>query len=292
MPTKSKKTKKMSRTKKNTYNFSKKIIVLLLLLVSALFLILMVNNQQSIYKINADDHENRNREDQDHDDSKNNPKISQQISPQITAQVTTVQNVTSNGSFLQFDPASQTVKVGDQVNVKVVVNTAGHQTLSSDAYVLYNNTNLQFVSVQNGDFFPSVTFTNSSSSIVVRGMVTEPASYREGIGILATITFKALQNGTVPLSYYCNTQAGDTSKIIENNIDAQNIMDCAANQTATIIVGSGGGTTISPGPTSGHVSPTKKPTPTKNPRINDNILKAIIAIILVIFVILMIILGI
>lgn len=298
MPSKSKsKLKKQKHTKhlkKNNSDLLRKLIFLIILLGLSIFIVKTITDEQAKGKINVtvESHE-YDRDDYrtggtDHMDNGNNkdPRTSPSGTPGVT-----INNVQPQGAYFQFDPAAANVKVGDQFDVKVVVNTYNKQVLSSEAYVLFNNTNLQVVSVQEGTFFPVTNYVTASNSVVIRGLVNEPAAYREGIGILATVTFKAVQNGVSQLTAYCNLQAGNTSKIIENNIDAQNIIDCAGNQYSTITVGSGQGTgTISPNPTSS-VRPTKKPSPTKIP-VDDKRLKIIIAIILIILVILIMILGI
>lgn len=300
MPTKSKskKNKHVKQSKKNNIDLMRKIIFFIVLLGLSIFIVKTITDEQAKGKINVmvDSHENDRDDDRtggtDHRDNGNNkyPTTSPSYSPSGAPSVT-IHNVQPQGAYLQFDPAAATVKIGDQFDVKVVVNTYGKQVLSSEAYVLFNTSNLQMVSVENGTFFPVTNYTSSAGSVVIRGLVNEPAAYREGIGILATVKFKALQNSTSQITAYCNLQAGNTSKIIQNNIDAQNIIDCAGNQIATITVGNGQGTvTVSPNPTTSK-SPTKKPSPTKIP-MDDKRLKIIIALILIIFIILIMILGI
>ncbi len=160
---------------------------------------------------------------------------------------------------MRFDPASGNTAVGSQFTVNVVVDTGGAQVTGTDAYVIFDTSKFQAVSVQNGNFFPSTSSAIQASSIVIRGIVTEPASFRQGSGVLGTITFKALQNGASAMNFYCNIQAGDTSKIIESGIDAPNIINCSANNTLNVTVGSNTNfptTAVSGSP----VSPTVRPT--------------------------------
>lgn len=158
---------------------------------------------------------------------------------------------------LKFDPAAVVAPIGSQFDVNVVVDTGGAEVLSTDAYVTFDATKFQAVSAQTGTFFPSMTSSIQNSSLVLRGFVTEPASFRQGTGVLGTITFKVLQSGASTISFYCNAEAGDTSKLIQNGIDAQNIISCSANTVLTIKnVADGTGTiTTTPDP-SQTVTPT------------------------------------
>jgi len=66
-------------------------------------------------------------------------------------------------------------------------------------------------------------------------MVDDPASSKTGSGTVATITFKGLKNGSGAISFDCTS-----SKVIKDDINATNIMDCNANGSLTVTVGSGG----------------------------------------------------
>lgn len=203
------------RITKKAYNVSNRVIILVILLLTVVGLVFFVKNQPVERDIIA---------------------IDQSPKPRYLAQA-------NSNAFLAFDPTSKKVQASESFDVKVMVNTAGSETLSTDAYVIFDGDKIQAVSVQQGDFFPSVGSTISSNSVILRGMVTEPASFRKGTGLLATIKFKAIKQGVASGRFYCDLQAGDTSKIIQNDIDAQNIINCSGNNTFNVTIGN---VTVSP----------------------------------------------
>jgi len=138
---------------------------------------------------------------------------------------------------LKFDKTSLTVNQGETFDIQVIVDAGSEQITSADAYVLYNSSILEAQSVANGSYFPSVNPQISAGTVYIAGLVDDPASSKTGSGTLATIKFKALTNGNVTLSYNCSGTSGP-SKIIKNDINTTNIIDCASNGTAVITVGS------------------------------------------------------
>ncbi len=166
---------------------------------------------------------------------------------------------------LKFDEATFSVASGDTFYVQVIVDAGSEQITSTDIYVLYDATILEAQSVSGGTFFPTVTKNITSGKVYIAGLVDDPATSKTGSGTVATITFKALKNGSATLTFSCDTSTYNTSKIIKNDVNATNIITCAQNGSSAVTVGggssSGGGTTA--------------PTPSSLPQtgILDNILK-------------------
>lgn len=206
------------KVSKKSYNFSTRVVILVILVIllsTVIGLVFLLKNQNVEREIIATD---------------------QTQNPRYLAQA-------NSTAFLSFDPTSKKVQASESFDVKVMVNTAGSETLSTDAYVIFDGDKVQAVSVQQGDFFPSVGSTISNNSVILRGMVTEPASFRKGTGLLATVKLKAIKQGVASGRFYCDLQAGDTSKIIQNDIDAQNIINCSGNNTFNVTIGN---VTVSP----------------------------------------------
>ncbi len=141
-----------------------------------------------------------------------------------------------HAAFLKFDKTTTSVAVGATFTAEVVVDAAGEQISSTDAYVTYDSSVLQAVSVANGTFFPTVFNDISTSRVYVAGMVDDPGTSKTGTGTVGTITFKALKAGTVSLAYKCDTST-ETSKIIKNDFNATNIINCGQNTTLAATVG-------------------------------------------------------
>lgn len=173
------------------------------------------------------------------------------LTPMVSGQV--------EAAYFQFDPASATSAASGTVNIKVNINAGSDELSSSDAYVLYDSTYLKAQSVTAGRFFPTVTNdTSTAGKVYIAGMVDDPATSSSGSGTLATIVFQALTNGQATLTIDCTA-----SKIVKNDVNATNVMQCAQNGSAVVTVGTG---------SSGYMT-TPEPTPSVLPKtgIFDNV---------------------
>lgn len=138
-------------------------------------------------------------------------------------------------AYFQFDPASTSVSVGQTVSIKLNIDAGSDEVSSTDAYVLYDPTYLKVQSVTAGSYFPTVTNdTATAGKIYIAGMVDDPTTSSSGTGTLATIIFQGKADGQVTLTIDCNT-----SKIVKNDINATNVLQCSQNGQATITVGTG-----------------------------------------------------
>lgn len=190
-----------------------------------------------------------------------------------------------SGPALLFDPAASTAAVGANFTISIMVDTFNNESLGTDAYIQYDTTAAQFVQVVNGDFFPSVSHTDQQGTLSIRGMVTEPASFRTGTGKLATVTFKGLKDVVTRFTFICGGTSGASSKIIKNDINASNIIACDANNIFTATIGNATATPTGIAPTgtnatatptglvlTGTVTPTSSGTaaPTPCPKDDDD----------------------
>ncbi len=160
---------------------------------------------------------------------------------------------------LKFDKTSYTVAVNGTFQVQVMVDPGSDQLNSVDAYILYDSNVLKVQSVANGTLFPNVNpDTSTAGTVYIAGYVSNPASSISTGGTIATITFQGLTDGTATLTFDCST-----SKIVKDDINATNVMQCSQNGQATVTVGAGG------------PAATAAPTPSVLPRtgIIDNVVK-------------------
>jgi hypothetical protein len=149
-------------------------------------------------------------------------------------------NAAGTASLL-LDKTTYTVATGSTFTVDVSVDPGTDSISSTDAHVTFDSTVLEAESVAPGTYFPSVNQTITAGKVSIFASVTDPASSKTGKGVIATITFKGLKAGTSNVTFYCDTTAYNTSKVIKNDVDATNIIDCTANSSATVTVGGGGG---------------------------------------------------
>ncbi len=136
---------------------------------------------------------------------------------------------------LKFDKTTATVSNGGTFQIAVTVDPVGTNLSSVDAYVTFDAAVLKATAVTSGSLFPTVSNDiTTSGKVYIAGMVNDAASFISQSGILATITFQGLKDGSGTLSFDCNT-----SKIIKNDINASNVITCSQNGTSAITVGSG-----------------------------------------------------
>jgi hypothetical protein len=134
-----------------------------------------------------------------------------------------------------FDKSSYSVSTGQTVQVQINIDAGTDQVNGADAYINYDNSFLSVENIAAGSFFPTVTNdTTTAGKIYIAGLVDDPASPKTGSGTLAIITFKGLKDGTANLSFDCNN-----SKIVKNDANATNILQCSSSDKAMVAVGSG-----------------------------------------------------
>lgn len=163
-----------------------------------------------------------------------------------------------NAAYLKFDKTEVSANVGDTIQLQVIVDAGSDEINSTDAYILYDATVLKADSVAAGTFFPTVSEDiTTAGKVYIAGMVDDPASSKTGSGTVATITFKAQKDGSTKLTFDCGS-----SKIVKNDINATNIIECTKNGTADVVVG-------------GSYLTTPAPTPSQLPKsgIFDNLVK-------------------
>ncbi|KKQ24983.1 MAG: hypothetical protein US40_C0004G0021 [Candidatus Roizmanbacteria bacterium GW2011_GWC2_37_13] len=142
----------------------------------------------------------------------------------------------AEAASLKFDKTTATTTNGGTFQISVTVDPAGDNLSSTDVYVTFDSTLLKANSVAAGSLFPTVTNDISTSGkVYIAGMVNDPATSVSTSGTLATITFQGLKDGSGTLAFDCAT-----SKIIKNDINATNVINCSQNGTSSVTVGAGG----------------------------------------------------
>lgn len=152
-----------------------------------------------------------------------------------------------DAATLKFDNTSVTAKVNDTIDIPVVIDAGSDQILGVDSYIMYNPEHWEPQNITNGTYFPTVLNNTFSGKVYIAGIVNDPSSYKTGSGTLATITFKALKDSSDKFTFYCVDGASDSSKILKNDTNATNVIDCANNGTLAYTIGAGGGGTTNPG---------------------------------------------
>lgn len=176
--------------------------------------------------------------------------------------------------FLKFDKTTITIGNGETFQLAVVVDPGTDALNSTDVYVTFDSSLLKASGVSAGSLFPTVSHDESTDGkVYIAGFVNDPASSISTTGTLATITFQALKDGSATVSFDCSA-----SKIIKDDINASNVINCSQNGSAAVTVGSGGGTNnqgSNPNPTAIPATNTGAANTTELPKsgIFDNVVK-------------------
>ncbi len=153
---------------------------------------------------------------------------------------------------LNFDKSTVTVGNGGTFQIAVTVDPSGENVSSADVYVSYDATALKATTVAAGSLFPTVSNDISTSGkVYIAGLVNDAASSVSTAGTIATITFQALKEATSTLSFDCTT-----SKVVKNDINATNVLNCSQNGSSTVTIGAGGSSSnATPTPTTAGTLP-------------------------------------
>jgi len=173
-------------------------------------------------------------------------------------------------SYLKFDQTAVTVANGTTYQAQVMLDAGTDQVTSTDVWVIYDATLLEAQTVVSGTFFPTVTNNITSGKVYIAGLIVDPGTYKTGSGTVATITFRALKNGSGTLTFDCRTDVSNSSKIIKNDVNATNIITCSQNGTQTVTVGASTGTTPTSTPAVLGATPSVVPTALPQSGIMDN----------------------
>lgn len=170
-----------------------------------------------------------------------------------------------DAATLEFDPTSESAAVDEEFILDVMIDAGSDQVLASDARIIYDEQLLSVVEIADGEYFTVAKKDFSTpGTIYIAAIVQNPAEAKTGSGVIASITFKGLQNGTGTVSFVCTPgETARDSNIAKDDIDATDIIECSANVDADVVIGDGtggGGTAVTPtGTTSGTGSSTTTP---------------------------------
>lgn len=127
-----------------------------------------------------------------------------------------------------FDPTSTNVRPDNTFDVSINVDAGSDQLAGADIYLTYDANLLELQSVTDGSYFPQVEDVPTTGRLYITGFVNTQGDYKTGAGTVATVTFKALQEGNTELTVDCDLSQTDTSKIVRNDTSLTNILECSS----------------------------------------------------------------
>lgn len=137
--------------------------------------------------------------------------------------------------YFRFDPSSINSSSGNNFEIKVILEPGSDSIYSTDIYINYDSSLLKVINVKSESLFPTVSNdTSNNGKIYIAAMVNDPTSSVSSAGAVATLTFQSLKDGSATLSFDCNN-----SKIIKNDVNGTNVLNCSQNSNASIVIGAG-----------------------------------------------------
>lgn len=137
---------------------------------------------------------------------------------------------------LSFNPTDIKTKKGQEFQIQVNMFSGNEAVASTDVMINYDHTLLTPVTekTQNGSIFQTVEAKIlMPGKLYVYGFTEHKNEFSSAQGTVATISFKALQNGQTNITFDCNPQIKNTSQIIAANSSFENIISCIATGAHT-----------------------------------------------------------
>jgi len=162
-----------------------------------------------------------------------------------SASVTVGAPSSGGNASLSLVPASQTVNVNDNFGVEVRVNTGGNSVTAVSAYLNFDTTRLQFVSIDAAGSAFSVQaegLVSGSQVRISRGQAAPGVNSTSAL--VAKVNFKAIANGTANVSFALTTAGQGPSRVIKNDGTGTDILTNTSGGSYTVA-----GTTTPAAPT-------------------------------------------
>ena len=143
----------------------------------------------------------------------------------------------TGGPTLTVQPSVTTVQVGGQFTVTVQMDTKTYHVSAAELHLTFPSNTLQALSIATGSFLPNAIVAGSVGSGTATIVVGSGTQAVQGTGPIATVVFKALAAGSVPIALSSQTLVAATGQ-------TGNVADTMTSATVTITTA--GGSTPTP----------------------------------------------
>lgn len=178
---------------------------------------------------------------------------------------------------LFFNVPELGVKQGNDFDTTIKIDTAGQNVTGADVVLQYNPDLIEVVKIENGGFFPlfGKHFELNNQKIYITGFFTEKNQSKNGNGIFAKLTLKALKNGATNLQFMCLDKSLSDTNII--GLSGNDLIQC--KDLISLKVSITGGNLIAAASSFGKIlgtesgeliSPTVTQTPSLTPTIHES----------------------
>lgn len=194
-----------------------------------------------------------------------------------------------DAAYLYMDPSQKAVKIGDEFDVIIKINTEGEKPTTADALIQFDDSTLTLVDVIQGSaatsFFPQMIKQITGSKIYIGSYINLGSEPKSGDGIIATVRFRGKSQAQANVKFLCTDGLSTDSNIsLKRNGKVIDAVECSKVVSGTYMVsatgssvptaiptptstGGAGGTAVTPTVTS---VPTNTPTPTLAPTATPN----------------------
>ena len=142
---------------------------------------------------------------------------------------TTIQAAT--GALLSFSPAQKVIKVGEEFDVELLLDTKGVQTSGTDVIVSYDPAVVEVLDVRPGLLYQKYPLNevDFASGKIGFSAVTEPPKTFSGKGVLAYLKLKALKAGAATLEIEFTKDVTTDSNVVQPVSGGKDILDKVIN---------------------------------------------------------------
>lgn len=179
-----------------------------------------------------------------------------------------------DAAYLYFEPTASNVSQNETVVLNLHINTEGEQPTTTDAIVLFDPDKLQMIEVlepaASEKFFPKFFLNTKTSKIFIGSAIQPQGTPQSGEGLIATLRFKAIADGTTTVRLECvDGKTTDSNITLKRNQRVTDIIDCSKVLDSTItIAGLGGGANPTLSPTGNVTVTVTQGAPTPSPIIS------------------------
>ncbi len=150
-----------------------------------------------------------------------------------------------NTPSLSFSESIKNTSISEEFSVNIIINTGGQNAFGVGAKIVYDPNIIEVVSIKTGTIFgdyPAASFDNESGTISISGIASSSKSAFNGIGQVATITFRAVSEGETTVNFiYIPGNTRDSNIAVSHG--SGDILSLVENLSVTIQPSSPGGAT-------------------------------------------------
>lgn len=133
----------------------------------------------------------------------------------------------ATGALLSFSPAQKTVKIGEEFDVELTLDTKGVETSGTDVIINFDPTLVQILNVRPGLLYQEypVNEIDSTAGKIGFSAVAIPPKAFSGKGTLAYLKLKGLKAGTAALTIEFTRGETTDSNVVQVESGGKDILD-------------------------------------------------------------------